>query len=152
MKTHRTLKAPSRQYGVPADWSLIHGLAVDIANASASGRSTQALYRRVRAALERIERYEGVSASLLATRADYTVNPKSKLSLLTAGYRLASRKRDVDNRIWIAHSIARVAIEERHDLKLGRRWCSVLARALKLKPSRYEARELRRLRRLATRE
>jgi len=112
------------------DWDIVHQLAVDIVN------STEEESDRCRARLfeyldKLVEKY-GELPSILATRADFL--PRSEVErqedLLKRSYALASALHDARNKLYAAHSLAALYIDELRNSDEGTRWLDRLRQEL----------------------
>ena len=114
------------------DWDLVHALALDIVNASALGDDFESAEKTTEflALIERLEGKYGVTASLLATKADYIEDTQERIELLSRGYLVATESGDLKNKTLIASSLAELFWWELGDKKNTRHWLEKLRRSL----------------------
>ena len=70
---------------------------------------------------------DGAHPSILATRADFLLDPDDAVRLLERAYALAVERKDVRNRVYIADSLASTFIRELEDVEQGEAWLQRVA-------------------------
>lgn len=130
-----------------ADWDDVHELAVEIVNCSAAEDHAGEVRARASliALLDRLDKEYGPKPSLLATRADYVESSEGRARLLLAAYSEAERIADDTNRKLVAHSLARLYIEEVCNLDEGAKWLGAWRNELGTEPIQHDLTELARL-------
>ena len=133
------------------DWDVVHGLAVDVANASMrdDDEATGASRRHLLEYLDFLQEKYGPLPSILATRASYSDDRTEKLDLLTRAYALADARRDHRSQLYVASSLAELHIEEFRDASEGLRWLRLVRGLLEEVGDSSDVREYERLRRTA---
>lgn len=115
--------------GIPSeDWDVIQEHAVDCANTAIRSdmRANADARQRMLESLERLEVKFGRLPSILATRADYTNDIAVKEHLFVEAYETAVRLGDESNQMLIAHSLAKLYIDDHRDSFKGRVWLANL--------------------------
>ena len=119
--------------GISTDeWAITHEYAAKIANAVCRDDESSAgdLTRKLFLHLDSLEARYGLVPSILATRADYTVDVNERIRLLEEAYDLAKRLGDRPNLTFIASSLADTLTEEAPNISSAEKWLSSLADAL----------------------
>ena len=126
------------------DWDAVHGLAVDIVNASEEDKPD--LRRRLLDWLDKLENRYGPLPSILASRADYLdVDDPAREDLLLRAHAAAESTGDQLNLLETAHSLAELFLE-RNNLIEANRWLERMRHYLVQDTDSYLAKEYERLR------
>jgi hypothetical protein len=111
-----------------AEWDIVHGLAVDVVNASDVEKP-----RRKGELLDYLKKLEvkyGELPSILATRADYLDdNDPAREELLLKAFSLAEARNDNSNVVYLAQSLAELYLE-RMELTRANSWLSRMREGL----------------------
>jgi len=110
------------------DWDVVHELAVEIVNAN--GEREERCRAHLLSYLDELQEKYGERPSILATRADYVGDARSKEELLRRAYALAQARGDGRNALYVAHSLAELYIEEFKDASEGHKWLGCLKQQL----------------------
>jgi hypothetical protein len=103
------------------DWDHVHELALAIVNA-APGAEKERERQRLFDCLDELGTKYGERPSLLATRADYQSDRRAAERLFRRAYQLAQDSADVTNRLFVAHSLASLFIEDLRYADEGATW------------------------------
>ena len=97
-----------------AELRIVHRLACEVANVSASGdlRATSKLSAQLRQHVRRLEQLHPDDYRLLATRADYCLRKASQMELWQQVYKRALRKRDRLNAAMASGDIALALLQD----------------------------------------
>jgi hypothetical protein len=115
--------------GIPSeDWDVIHEHALDCANATLRSdmRAHAEAQQRMLESLESLEARFGRLPSILATRADHVDDRPVKEALFREAYTAADRLGDKHNQLLIAHSLAKLYVDDHRDVPKGRVWLTKL--------------------------
>jgi hypothetical protein len=109
------------------DWDVVHELAVALVNA-ADPQENARCRERLFEYLDQLEQRYGQTPSILATRADFVDGDDDSVRepLYNRAYELATVRSDWTNALLVAHSLAELYIEDRHDVVNGRLWLARL--------------------------
>ena len=111
-----------------ADWDVVHGLAVDVVNASDEQKAHHV--RQLLDYLDVLEFKYGPLPSILATRADYLdAEDPAREELLLHAQSIAEANDDVANRVSITQSLAELYLEKA-DLKKADHWLTRMRECL----------------------
>lgn len=114
------------------DWNQVRQLATQVVEEISNGETFSHSKSRTQllSLLRSLEKKYGRLPSFLATRADYKLSAKRKVSLLTEAYNLAREVGDDKNVTLVASSLAQLYLEELNDLIRGKAWIANLENAL----------------------
>lgn len=101
--------------------------------------------------LAQMQRKYGPLPTLLATKADFTVNTAKRHVLLKKAWRTAAKLDDKANLVLISSSLAELCLEDLKDLAEGDQWLAKLKSALELFDDKRERAEWSRLSKLSRR-
>ena len=113
------------------DWDPVRELAARIVNATSEPVGPpKFLAHELPAWLDALQKKYGELPSILATRADYIDDPKTRLRLLESAWLAAQNLADAPNSTFIASSLVEFLFEEARDPVRGREWLDRLAESL----------------------
>jgi hypothetical protein len=113
-------------------WEWVKTYAAEIANAECTDDqiASESATNHLLFFLDCLDVKYGRTASVLATRADYTSALDERTSLLVEAYGIASRTNDKRNQMLVASSLAQLLIEETTNIPESEKWLTVFAETI----------------------
>lgn len=127
----------------PEDWSRVHELVVDLFNSPSEAKD--AARNLLFQWLDELERKYGELPSIVATRADFVDDDRSREELLHRAYSRSETLNDRVNLLQVAHSLAEFYIDQAKNAVSGRQWLDAFKNHLTEIEDEYYRREYRRM-------